>query len=126
MGTKQAASAQKRRAPTRKKRDLIFEKTGGNCHVCGGPAGEGWHADHVVPHKRGGTSKLSNLLPSCRECNGLRSAGKPGGIRESFRIGVYARRHMKNETRLGRKLKALLDKRLKANELRRTRKKAEK
>ena len=115
MASKKTPSAPRRVAPSATQRGLILEKTGGHCHLCGGPAGDDWHADHVVPHMRGGSSDLSNLLPSCRECNGLRSAKSPEGIRKRFRLGVYAWPEVKKGTRTGRKLKILMDMKIAAN-----------
>jgi 5-methylcytosine-specific restriction endonuclease McrA len=112
-------SAQRRHRLDAQQRELILAKTGGNCHLCGGPAGKNWEADHVVPHMRGGSTDLSNLLPSCQECNGLRSAKSAEGIRKRFRLGVYAWPQVKAKTGLGRKLRALLDKKIAANEQKR-------
>lgn len=126
MASKKTPKAPRRVAPSATRRDLILKKTGGYCHLCGGPAGEDWHADHVVPHMRGGSSDLSNLLPSCRECNGLRSAKSPEGIRKRFRLGVYAWPEVREETRIGRKLKILVDKKIAANARKRGRKAQEK
>lgn len=63
----------------RKTRRLIYDSTGGKCHLCGkklaftnyGRAGRrgAWHADHSVAVARGGTDRLSNLLPACISCN---------------------------------------------------------
>lgn len=115
MADEKTPNAPKRFALTAKQRDVILKKTGGHCHLCGGPAGDDWQADHVVPQMRGGTSDLSNLLPSCSECNGLRSAKSPEGIRKRFRLGVYAWPEVKKGTRTGRKLKSLVDKKIAAN-----------
>lgn len=40
-----------------------------------GKVKEGWLAtiDHVIPRSRGGSSRANNLVPSCHECNNVRS-----------------------------------------------------
>jgi len=40
------------------------------CHWCGINAAS--EADHLIETDRGGTSELSNLVPSCRKCNATR------------------------------------------------------
>src|ERR1700680_835891 len=72
-------------------RTTVFRKTGGTCHVCGGRAGKGWQADHVVPHRLGGSASWDNYLPICRECNGLRWSHTPKELRLIMRLGVYAK-----------------------------------
>ena len=44
---------------------------GALCHWCAGVATE---CDHLIEHDRGGDDSLSNLVPSCRPCNGKRGA----------------------------------------------------
>jgi len=64
---------------------LVFAKTRGRCFYCWTVLpedtlildGQGkavsshrnWHVEHVVPVSRGGTDRIENLLPSCKECN---------------------------------------------------------
>ena len=97
-----------KRQPTDGERLLIAKKTGGRCHVCGDVLHPHWEADHVVPFKRGGSSKLSNLLPICKECNILRKAHRPATIRKIIRLGTYARAESKKDTELGRLILELL------------------
>ena len=102
-----ATSARKplRRSLSVRKRRSIFEKTGGRCHICGDELSlEDFHVDHVMPVRLGGDSSLSNLLAACGDCNRLKSAQRPAKIRDTLRIGIKARTHMKNGTVLGNKL----------------------
>ena len=44
------------------------------CKICGeelviNPKGENMQLDHIVPHTRGGTSELSNIVPVHKRCN---------------------------------------------------------
>ena len=66
---------------TARQRSVVLAKTAGTCHVCGGPSGSGWQADHVIPHERGGIHALDNFLPICRECNRLRWSYGPEVLR---------------------------------------------
>lgn len=52
------------------KRKKVYAKCKGHCAYCGRPITlEEMTADHVVPKAAGGSNKISNLLPCCRECN---------------------------------------------------------
>jgi 5-methylcytosine-specific restriction endonuclease McrA len=56
----------------------IFERTDGRCHLCSKPLAlsnygrlgrrGSWEVDHSKPRARGGTDRLSNLLPACPAC----------------------------------------------------------
>jgi len=104
---------------TATERATVLKKTGGTCHVCGGPVGRKWQADHVVPHKLGGQARLENYLPICKECNRLRWFHTPDVVRLIMRLGVYAKNEIRHETELGDQLVALLRKRLRVNRKRR-------
>lgn len=54
---------------SRKKRERIFDKTCGTCWYCGIMLRDGWHVEHMLPIRRGGTSHIDNLVPACRYCN---------------------------------------------------------
>ncbi len=90
-----------RKSVTAKQRKAIRAKTHGRCHICGGPLGEKWTVDHVIPHKRGGKCSEDNFLPACRICNGLRWHYDPKRIRRILRIGLYMYHEMRKETKLG-------------------------
>ena len=82
----------------------VLKKTRGTCHVCGGRAGKSWQADHVVPHRLGGTSDVSNLLPICPACNVLKRSHEPGVLRLILQLGMCARSEIRKDTPLGRGL----------------------
>jgi hypothetical protein len=69
-------------------RRLIRDKTDGRCHVCGGPLGKKWQADHVRPKARGGADIANNYLPACRICNQLRWHRRSKVIRKCFCSGA--------------------------------------
>lgn len=52
-----------------KLRARVFEKTGGFCFHCKEALSQDWEIDHFIPRAKGGSSKLVNLVPSCRFCN---------------------------------------------------------
>lgn len=108
-----------RSALTAADRVNVRRKTGGTCHVCGGPLGARWQADHVVPHKLGGQATIENYLPICKECNRLRWSHSPEVIRLILRLGVYAKNEIRHETELGERLISLVLTRLHGNRKRR-------
>ena len=105
---------------------LIWLKTAGHCHFCGDQLDDDhWQADHVVPRMRAGNDDVSNLLPICPECNKLRSAKSPAGIRKRFRLGVYAWPALRDEKGdLGKLLRALIERKDSTNALKRKRRKS--
>lgn len=58
-----------RRRLRQAERKLVFNKFGGRCAYCGIVLVRGFHIDHVVPLKKGGSCDMDNLYPSCRRCN---------------------------------------------------------
>lgn len=53
-----------------KKRQTIFNKTGGKCAYCGSPVDlDTFQADHANSAYNGGGSGIANLLPCCGACN---------------------------------------------------------
>ena len=100
-------------------RQELLKKTAGKCHVCGGPAGKSWQADHLVPHRHGGTTDSANLLPICRACNVLRRSFEPAVQRLIMQLGIYARREIRDQTRIGQEFVRLVLARLRSNRRRR-------
>jgi hypothetical protein len=100
-------------------RKEVWRKTRGTCHVCGGPAGKHWQADHVVPWRLGGRQTADNYLPSCRECNGLRWNHEPRVLRLIMRMGVYGKNAIRHNTSLGQEMLRVLRRRLGTNKKRR-------
>jgi hypothetical protein len=80
----------------------ILAKTGGQCHLCGGPIeGNQWEADHVSAHSRGGKSFRDNYLPADSICNGCRWFFQPEEIQWILKLGVWLRKQIEAETKLG-------------------------
>lgn len=44
------------------------------CAYCERPPAGQIEPDHVVPLSRGGSNSITNILPSCRQCNGDKRA----------------------------------------------------
>jgi len=69
LADKMAADRPPRRQLTAAERKIIWEKTGGLCHLCGGKIEDAWTANHVRPHAFEGEDSIANYLPSHPECN---------------------------------------------------------
>ena len=113
------STSHKRASLTSRQRAVVLAKTAGTCHVCGISLGARWHADHIVPHVRGGTSTVDNCLAICAECNGLRWSYPPAMFRMIIRLGILAKQEVRYDTPVGRQLMVLLASRLRRNSARR-------
>ena len=49
-------------------REYLLEKWGRKCAYCG-KTDTPLEVEHIIPHTRGGTNRVSNLTLACRECN---------------------------------------------------------
>ncbi len=88
-----------------KKRQAIYDKSGGKCWYCGCELVKGWHADHFYPIRRNDLSWMSeeaieamgaktcehpehdneaNKVPACAKCNIMKSSGTI----EDFRMRI--------------------------------------
>lgn len=59
---------------TKKQREELRQKYDGRCAYCGIILPKRWHADHLIPIRRGSDYKaefdvFDNLMPSCPQCN---------------------------------------------------------
>jgi len=109
----------KRSSPSPRTRQLIYEKTGGLCHICGGKLDPKWAADHVMPAATGGKNTIDNFLPACHVCNRLKWHRAPEAIRLIMQLGIYARKEIQHDTPLGRQIATLFQRKEKMNSLRR-------
>lgn len=101
----QNQNARKKLLPA--ERDAIFEKTGGRCHICGGPIEGEWVADHVYAHSLGGPHKVDNYLPAHALCNQYRWFYGPEEFQWILKLGVWVRTEIeKQETEVGRSVAA--------------------
>ena len=72
---------------TKKKRQKVYDKTGGHCGYCGTKIDiEDMQRDHMHPKRLshlypGNINDIDNLMPSCRKCNHYK---RSRGV-ESFR-----------------------------------------
>jgi len=81
---KQRHRAQQKRATARRRgavgvgepirRDLLYKRDRGICHICLRPAGAEWVMDHVIPIAAGGRHMWHNVAVAHRECNQRKGA----------------------------------------------------
>jgi HNH endonuclease len=79
MATKQLKFEKKKSGYSDEFLNAIFEKTNGNCHLCGKKlvrknyadleARGCWEVEHSVAKANGGTDHLNNLWSACPPCN---------------------------------------------------------
>lgn len=72
---------------------LVFEKTGGTCWYCArilSPFSD-WEVEHQIPTSRGGSNDISNLVPSCKNCNRLKGARTVEEFRNYLKLRMLAR-----------------------------------
>jgi 5-methylcytosine-specific restriction protein A len=50
----------------RRLREIVIRRDQNTCQMCGQ---QGFHVDHIVPRRLGGTDELSNLQLLCVQCN---------------------------------------------------------
>jgi len=102
-------------AYSKERRRQIFDKTDGNCHICGGSlcfsnyALHGrrgaWEVEHSKPKAEGGTDHLNNLYAAHIGCNrskgkgSTRTARAKNGHRSAPRSAARKKK-LRNENRL--------------------------
>jgi 5-methylcytosine-specific restriction endonuclease McrA len=80
--TKQLASNP--RISKSKLRSHVFHKYGGRCAYCGIGLCTDWNVDHIRPKAFGGDDTLSNLNPSCKDCNNYKRHTDLQGFRNQL------------------------------------------
>ena len=91
-----------RKALTNAQRALVFAKTNGRCHICGGAIQGTWHADHVFPHSSGGAHSVDNYLPAHDVCNAYRWDYTPEEYQLILKLGVWLKGEILRKTAIGR------------------------
>ena len=84
-------------------RSTIAAKTNGRCHICGGPLGVAWEADHVLAHSTGGDHHLDNYLAAHSLCNNYRWNYSAEEFQWVMKVGVWARLVME-KSQLGQQM----------------------
>ena len=95
-------SGGKRTQLSKAQRQRIKDKTGGLCHLCGGPVGDVWQADHVLSHSGGGASTEDNYLPAHSLCNNYRWHYSAEELQQILKLGVWVRTQIQKLTVVGR------------------------
>lgn len=57
--------------------DSLFEKQRGRCTCCGDKLSKGFHRDHIVALKNGGSNSISNIQLLCPPCHRTKGALDP-------------------------------------------------
>ena len=87
---------------TRAARDEVLSKTGGRCHICGGPInGNDWQADHILARSAGGKHSLENYLPAHSLCNNYRWHYGADEFQWILKLGVWMRTQIEKGTPIG-------------------------
>ncbi len=87
---------------SKEERFAIWEKTDGNCHICGRlTEKDSFEADHVKNHSSGGGHCVENFLASCRTCNNYRWHYSPEEIQWILKIGVWAKTKIDHNDSIG-------------------------
>ena len=60
------------------RKDEVYERDGGICHICGRPASKtDWELDHIIPLARGGPHSLDNVAVAHAACNARKRDSLP-------------------------------------------------
>ena len=108
----------------------IWGKTGGHCHFCGEKLifenyGKNkfiqgnWNVDHIFPRAMGGYNAITNYLPVCGECNGLKWHRTGKQIQELMRYGLVSLREKRRSSHIGREISEIYKLQQEANRKRR-------
>ena len=107
-----------------KKRQAIFDKSGGKCWYCGCELVKGWHADHIEPIRRYKDIEITddgvrhfttcenphldtidNMVPACRKCNLFKGVFSIEGFRKELSYQIERARdysvNFRNAERFG-------------------------
>lgn len=83
-------------------RKIIYEKTGGLCHICGCELNlNDFGADHVRAYSQKGSDNIDNFLPSCHPCNGYRWNYSPEEVQWIFKLGIWLRTRIQERENIG-------------------------
>ena len=50
-------------------RKLLLITSGNKCAICNEKLNESFHADHIVPYSKNGSTTLNNAQALCAQCN---------------------------------------------------------
>ena len=88
-----SGTTKRRQSLKKDQRNLILNKTGGRCHICGGKIknGENWQADHVLAHAHGGEHSVENYLAAHAICNNYRWHYGSEEFQWIMKLGIWLR-----------------------------------
>jgi hypothetical protein len=100
----QKASGVSRRNLTKAERQVVLQKTGSRCHICGGLIDGPWQADHVLSFSAGGKHSADNYLAAHDICNNYRWNYTFAEFQEILKLGVWVRTQIERRTSVGRNI----------------------
>lgn len=77
------------------KQQKLLSEVNSRCGYCGDELNSDFEIDHVIPKSRGGIDLLYNLLPSCRRCNRIKSAGGLLELKDKLNMGIFYFEHLR-------------------------------
>jgi superfamily II DNA or RNA helicase len=70
---------------SQRQRRALYLAAAGHCEMCGAELDAGWHADHVVPHSKGGATTIENGQALCPSCN----QSKSDSMSDRFKSDIF-------------------------------------
>ena len=58
-----------RRYFSKRMRKILLIISGNKCEICNKKLNKSFHADHVIPYSKNGSTNLNNAQALCAECN---------------------------------------------------------
>lgn len=63
-----------RRLTSKRLRAALWIAANGKCQLCGIELPDNWHADHVIPWSKSGTTNVHDMQALCPKCNLIKGA----------------------------------------------------
>lgn len=86
--------ADPRRLRSKHLRYLLYRQADGRCSICRRELPPDWHADHVVPYRATGRTRVGEMQALCPECNLRKGAKMADLFTPPFRLRPFQRRFL--------------------------------
>lgn len=99
--------ADPRRLRSKHLRYLLYRRADGRCSICRRDLPPDWHADHVVPYRATGRTRVGEMQALCPECNLRKGAKMADLFTPPFRLRPFQNDFLKlcDEIRRGRQVR---------------------